>query len=92
MEEIEKLLRVQIEQIKAMAEAMLMAMQRLEQVFKFNQELSDQLQGLVTRLLTLDEALKKSLSESDQQIDDLATITAFYQKLLEEQQQQQQSE
>jgi acetolactate synthase small subunit len=72
-----------VEQVKILAQTMQTMIARSEQLFQMQQEKSKILEEVAEKLgITIDnlevtdEALKRSLSESDQQIDDLAKIVA----------------
>ncbi len=62
------------------------AMQRLEESAKFYVEKASELSRTNDSALVLIEALKKSLDESDNQIDDLAQITARQMEMFQAQQ------
>lgn len=58
-----------------LAKTLEIAIARLEEASKFYQEKANELSRAIDSVTVLKEGLTKSLSESDQQIDDLATIT-----------------
>ena len=58
-----------------LAKTLEIAIARLEEASKFYQEKANELARAIDSVTVLSEALKKSLSESDSQIDDLATVT-----------------
>ncbi len=76
-----------LKQQKILAETLRMAIQRLEEASKFYQEKAAELSRTNDTALVLIEALKKSLDESDTQIDDLAGITRRQMEMYQQMQQ-----
>ena len=79
MDELEKI----VKQIEILNQTISTMIQRSEQLFKMQEEKSatlietaNKLTIIIEALQVTDEALKRSLSESDAQIDDLAKVTA----------------
>jgi len=98
MDEIEQLTK----QVQLLAETVKLMTDRMEQVFKMIEDrisgfpqLAENQQKAIEELMTTDEALKQSLDESDQQIDDLSKVVAallLIQEKMEEKQPNDQSE
>lgn len=75
-----------IKQQGILAKTLEIAIARLEAASKFYGEKAAELSRTTDEVIVLVEALKKSLSESDQAIDDLAAITKLQRAMYQAQQ------
>lgn len=73
-----------VKQVQLLTETLELAIKRQEEAFKLYSEKALEMSNLVTRLLILEEALRKSLSESDGQVDDMARVTAALLKVTQQ--------
>lgn len=71
-------------QVELLTQTLELAIKRQEEAFKLYSEKALEMSNLVTRLLILEEALRKSLSESDGQVDDMARVTAALLKVTQQ--------
>ena len=75
-----------IRQQSMLAKTLEIAIARLESSSKFYEEKAAELSRTTDEVIVLVEALKKSLSESDAAIDDLAAITKLQRAMYQAQQ------